>query len=195
MSNRTKSAVLAGVLSRKAALTLLAVGGATATIMFGSWAAWTAQTTNPNTSVASGSLAMTNSKNAAAIFTASNVKPGDSGSSTVVITNSGSTAMAVALTQSGVTDSGFGGKLKMSLHDDTRDFCYYPDNAAGACSGPGAWDGSATINNLSIKNSTGGATWAAAEAHTFTVAWDFDATAGNATQSQTADFDLTWDGS
>lgn len=178
---------------RRLAVTVLALGAASATIMLGSYAAWTAQTTNPGNSVTAGTLTMTNNKDATAVFTATGAKPGDTGSSTVSVANSGSIPMTVKLTQDTVTDTGFGADLQLKIHDDTKNYCYWPTQAAGACGSYGAWDASGTLSAFSVAG-TGGAQWAAAESHTFTVSWSFDSASGNSSQGKAASFQLVFDG-
>jgi hypothetical protein len=176
-------------------LTILAIGVATAGIMAGSYAAWTAQTTNPANAVAAGNLAMTNSKAATSVFSASNVKPGDTGSNSVTITNSGSVTANVKLTQDSLTTTGIEASLGLKIHDDTRNWCYWPlPAAAGACGATfGAWDASTTLTNFAVPNSSGTALWAASEAHTFTISWQLAATSPNSDQGKTGSFRLVWD--
>ena len=71
-------------------LGVLAVVLLAASVAVGSGAAFTAQTANPSNSFASGTLQIVNSKNTAAVLTASNLKPGDTATGTVDIQNSGS---------------------------------------------------------------------------------------------------------
>jgi len=179
---------------KKMAISALALGAASAAVIFGSFASWTAQTANPGNSITTGTLTMTNSKPAAAVFTATGIKPGDTNGSTVVVTNSGSTPMStVKLTQGTITNT-VGTDLTLKIHDDTTNRCIWPTQAAGACAAFGVWDGSATLTNFNVQGTGGTSTWAAAEAHTFTASWDFALAAANATQSKAAAFGLTWDG-
>jgi uncharacterized repeat protein (TIGR01451 family) len=178
------------------AVTLLALGIASAGIMAGSFAAWTAQTSNAGNAVTAGTLAMTNSKNATSVFSAATVKPGDTGSSTVTITNGGSVPMSASLTQDTITATGIEASLGLKIHDDTRDWCYWPLPAAsGACgSSYGAWDASSTLTNLALPATSGAAQWPSGEAHTFTLSWQLAATSPNSDQGKTGSFRLVWDG-
>lgn len=196
---------------RKIALTVLALGIASSAVVFGSLAAWTAQTTNPGNTVTAGKLTMGNSNTGAPILTTNvtNVVPGDSSSDTVTITNTSSGNMAVDLTQSNVTDgmTDAHNVMKFTLHDDTTDTCIYPAAAfgTGACpaitsglAGAG-WDATASLSSLAVDGSGGAASnWAAAEAHTFTVAWEYtdDTTVDNSTNGSnpTSSFDIAWNG-
>lgn len=178
----------------RAAVTLVALGVATAGIMAGSFAAWTAQTANPGNQVAAGTLTMSNDKAATSVFTATDVKPGDTGSNTVTVQNTGSLPMSVRLTQDQLTTSGIEASLRLSIHDATRNWCVYPSNAAGACATRGAWDATASLTALPVAATSGAAQWPAGQAHTFTLSWELVATSPNSDQGKTGSFRLVWDG-
>ncbi len=178
----------------RAALSLVALGVATAGILSGSYAAWTAQTTNPGNTVTAGTLTMSNDKNAAAVFTATNVVPGATGSDTVTVTNTGSIPMTVQLTQDTLSASGIEASLRVSVHDDTRNWCVYPSNTAGACLTRGAWDATGTLANFPLPATDGSAQWPAGQVHTFTLSWELVASSPNSDQGKTGSFRLVWDG-
>jgi predicted ribosomally synthesized peptide with SipW-like signal peptide len=176
-------------------LTIVALGVATAGIVSGSYAAWTAQTANPGNQVAAGTLTMSNDKDATSVFTASNVKPGDTGSSTVTVQNTGSLPMAVALTQDQMSSTGIEASLGINIHDDTRNWCVWPVSQAGACpAGYGAWDATATLAGSSLPATDGSAKWPAGQSHTFTISWQLAASSPNSDQGKTGSFRLVWDG-
>ena len=70
-----------------------------------SGATFTAQTANPNNSFTAGNLSMDNSQDNAAILSASNMKPGDTTSGVVDITNTGSVTGVFKLSKSALTNS------------------------------------------------------------------------------------------
>lgn len=182
--------------TRKVALSVLALGAATAALVFGSFAAWTAQTTNPGNSVATGSFAITNSKPAASIFAATGVIPGGNGTSTVTITNSGSAPLAVKLSQDSLTATGVEASLGLKIHDDTRNWCVYPTAVAGACAATyGAWNGTSTLTNRVLLATDGSVKWPVSQAHTFTLSWQLAATSPSSDQGKTGSFRLLWNGS
>ena len=182
------------LLRLKISLTVLACGLASAGIFAGSYASWTAQTTNPGNSVTAGTLTMSNSKSASAVFSGTNVKPGDTNSGTVTVANTGSLPMTVGLTQDTVSATGIEASLRWSLHDDTRNWCVWPSNSAGACGSLGVWNAAATLTSFAMPNSVGGAQWAAAESHTFTATWQLLASSANSDQGKAGSFRLVWDG-
>lgn len=181
-------------------LTIIAIGLATAGVIGGSFAAWTAQTNNAGNQVTAGTISITNSKSGTSVFTASNVVPGQTGSNTVTITNGGSAPMAVLLTQDNVTATGIEASLRLQVHDQTRNWCYYPVSQAGACPGTGGVDGdgygawSTSLTAAPIAATSGAAKWPAAEAHTFTVSWKLATSSPNSDQGKTGSFRLVWDG-
>lgn len=175
-------------------LTLIALGVATALGLGGSLAAWTAQTTNPGSSVTAGTLDLTNSKEAAAVFSASNVVPGDTGQDTVTITNDGTVPMTVLLSQDQLTATGIEASLGLKVYDQTRNHCYWPLDQPGACPAAyGAWDATASLTSLPVAASDGSPQWPAGEAHTFTISWELAATSPNSDQGKTGSFRFTWD--
>lgn len=176
-------------------LSILALGVATSGIVAGSFAAWTTQTVNGGNQVKAGTLTMTNSKNATALFSATNVKPGDTGSGTVVIKNTGTVAMRALLTQDQVTSSGIEDSLGLKIHDVTRNYCYWPVQQAGACPAAyGDFDADGAIAALPLAATSGAADWPAGEAHTFAISWTLAATSPNSDQGKTGSFRLIWDG-
>jgi autotransporter adhesin len=177
------------------ALTLLAFGVVSVGAVAGSTAAWTDSTSNAGNSIAGGTLAMTNDKDAAAVFSASTIKPGDTGSGTVIVSNTGSVSMGVKLTQDTWSNGFAASMLQLKIHDDTRDWCYWPTTGAGPCGSWGDWDARSTLSGLDIANTAGTQYWPASEAHTFTVSWRLDTTSTNVDQGKTASFRLLWDGS
>lgn len=178
--------------SVRATLTVVALGVATAGILAGSYAAWTAQTSNVNSAVTAGTLTMGNSKAASAVFTATDVKPGDTGSDTVTVQNTGSIPMSVRLTQDQLAGTGIESSLRLSIHDDTSNRCIHPTDSAGACATRGAWN--ASLANFPVVHAAGTPQWPANASHTFTLTWELLGTSPNTDQGQTGSFRLVWDG-
>ncbi len=179
----------------RAALTVVALGVATAGIMAGSFAAWTAQTANPGNSVASGTLTMTNDKDGMFLFDVSNVKPGDAPAPTeVTVTNTGSIPMAVKLTQGNVVNGFDPASRGLKLYDEARDRCVWPADAPGLCATYGAWSGAGLTSGISIPATDGSPRWPAGQSRTFQVSWQLALSSPNEDQGETASFHLTWDG-
>lgn len=83
-------------------LATLLVAGA---IAVGSGATFTSSTGNTISSVASGSLSQKNSKDKAAIFNLTNLKPGDTVNGSLTITNTGSLPATFSLTEASSTNT------------------------------------------------------------------------------------------
>ncbi len=196
--------------NKKIALSVLALGGATAMVVFGSWAAWTAQTTNPGNTVTAGRLTMGNEKggvdndgNPVLSQNITDVLPGTTGTDTVTLENTSSGPMAVTLTKTASTDQLSDGDnvLKLTIFDDEIDECVYPA-VAGPCpdldhaTAGAAWI--TAIDALALDGS-GGANWAAGESHDFVLTWEYTDNGdvnniNNVAAARTATFDLTWNG-
>jgi spore coat-associated protein N len=103
------------------ACVLVAVG-----LAVGSGANYSSASANPTNTFDSGTLTQSNSKDGVAILTATNMKPGDSATGSVTITNTGSLAGTFSLSKSNLTDpiTGTGGvklsdQLDLKIEDTT----------------------------------------------------------------------------
>ncbi len=101
--------------------TLLAAGA----VAIGSGATFTSSTANTISSVTSGTLTHTNSKNNAAVFSLSNIKPGDVVNGSLTITNTGSLPASFSLTETSSTGQHAAGqdrlgRLQLGLHAARR---------------------------------------------------------------------------
>lgn len=90
--------------------TLVAAGA----IAIGSGASFTSSSENTISSVTTGTLTQSNSKDKQAIFSVANMKPGDGQVGTVTITNTGTLAGNFTLTQAGAVNP-FGTYLTLSI--------------------------------------------------------------------------------
>lgn len=174
--------------TKKVLGTVLALGAATGAIVFGSFAAWTASTSNPGNSVATGTLTFTNDKSAAgALFSITNAKPGDTGTAqTIAVQNSGSVAASsVTLTRTGAVAPDLVPHMKLQINDTTNSTCIYPASPS-PCAAWGAWSGGALDSGISLGS------WAASATRNYTVNWKFEDNADPLTQGKTANFALGW---
>lgn len=106
---------------------LLAAGA----VAVGSGATFTSSTSNSISSVASGTLTQTNSKADAAIFSLSNIKPGDTVNGTLTITNTGSLPASFGLTETSSVN-GFGsGDLSLVITNTTTSTVVYSGEFGG----------------------------------------------------------------
>ncbi|MEI6726403.1 MAG: hypothetical protein WCN81_09300 [Actinomycetes bacterium] len=158
------------------AVLLLAVS-----VVIGSGANFTATSANPANVFSAGNLAQTNSKTGAAILTAALMKPGDTATGTVTITNSGNIPGRFSLSTSNLVDTAGanGGKLSavltLKITDGTNTVYTGPINAVGTVQLPNTFLPSVFP-------------WPAAAAHTytFTVTFPDGGTPGTATTGDNA---------
>ena len=165
------------------AVVLLAVG-----VAVGSGAAFTAQTANPNNTFASGTLSMVNSKDAAAVLTASNMKPGDSATGTVDVQNTGSLSGAFVLSRSSIVDSDGANPMSAKLNLVVKD-CGDFSSGTPTCD---VGDPVKYTGTIAAMVSPALGTFAASEKHRYEFAVTFDSSATNAYQgdSSSVQFDF-----
>jgi spore coat-associated protein N len=92
----------------KLALAALATALAAVGLAIGSGADFSSGSANPSNTFSSGTLTQTNSKDAAAILTAAAMKPGDTKTGSVTITNTGSLPGTFLLSKSNLTNPNLG---------------------------------------------------------------------------------------
>jgi hypothetical protein len=165
----------------------VAVGGAAAlsalAITPGTFGGFTSATANPNNSVSSGTLTMTNSAAGAAVVTTTtglalnNMKPGDTASGSVTITNSGTLPASLTLAISHAASTFSTSDLSLLIKDDTNATVY-----------------TGGVANTSTPIALGASPWAASASHTYSVTVTLASGAGNSAQGQTASFELDWNG-
>ena len=168
--------------NRRKVLVPLATVLAAGAVAVGSGATFSSQTDNTISSVTSGSLDHTNSKNNQAIFNLDNMKPGDTLNGTLTITNTGSLPANFSLTESSSVNP-FGkvgatqdSNLSLSITNTTTNTQVYSGDFGGLV------DGSAT--------SLGEVAAGAANAYRFTVKLHGDTP--NTDQAKTASALYTW---
>lgn len=154
------------------ALLLAATG-----VAIGSGASFSSASVNPSNTFASGSLTQSNSKDGQAILKASNMKPGDTTSGTVTITNTGTLGGTFSATESKVSSTYTTTKLQLNVTDVT-----------------GGGSTSVYSGDLGGFGTKALGTWAANEAHTYKFVVTFPETNVNQNddQNKTASADFTW---
>jgi len=152
--------------------TLLAAGA----IAVGSGATFTSTTGNTISSVTAGTLTHTNSKADQAIFTLTNLKPGDVLNGTLTLTNTGSLAAAFSLTEVSSTNGFAGNNLTLDIVDTTTGANVYSGTFGGLTDG--------------AKNDLG--TWASGAAHTFKFTVKLNQDTPNSDQGKTAGAVYSW---
>lgn len=163
--------------SKKKILLPLATLVAAGAVAIGSGATFTSTTANTASSVTSGSLNHTNSKANAAIFSLTNIKPGDTVNGGLVITNTGSLDAAFSLTETSSTNGFSNDYLTLKITNTTT----------------GTEVFSGTFGDLvdGQKNALGTIPAGAASSYTFSVKLAQDAP--NSQQGKTASAAYQWD--
>ena len=114
-------------------LTILVLAAAA---LVASSASFTSTSANPSNVFTAGNLSHTNSKDGSAILTASLMKPGDTKTGTVIITNTGDIGGAFTLKQSSMSNGAgtpsFGSYLTLTIVDQTTGIQVYPTLPATA---------------------------------------------------------------
>lgn len=109
-------------------LATLAAAGA---IAIGSGATFTSTTANTISSVTSGTLTHTNSKDNAAVFTLTNLKPGDTLTGSLTLKNTGSLPAAFSLTEKSSTNGFTGSNLTLEIKNATTGGVVYTGTFGG----------------------------------------------------------------
>jgi len=181
----------------KRTLGTLSVALLAAGVAVGSGADFTSRSANPANTFSAGSLSMDNSKDAAAIFTPSNMKPGGAPQTgTVDIQNTGSLPGAFTLSRDQLdnTDTGASNPSAFATKVDlvVTDCGAYDGDTAPACGDGGdrqVYDG--TLAAMSAAVSLGD--YSAGEKHRYQFAAALDASAGNEYQRDSASARFVWD--
>src|SRR5690242_17154066 len=171
------------------ATVLVAVG-----ITAASGADFTATSANPNTTFATGTLSISNTKEGTAIFTsATDMRPGDPARvGTVDVGNAGSLSGNFTLTRGTPTDSDGANPLSARLNVKVIDCGTFVGATPPGCGDAGdvvKYTGklSAMTSAVSLGN------WAGSEKHRYEFDVDVDTSAGNAYQGDSSTVSFTWD--
>ena len=154
-------------------LATLAAAGAVAV---GSGATFTSSTGNTISSVTAGTLTQSNSKANQAIFTLTNMKPGDVLNGSLTLTNTGSLPALFSLTEVSATNGFSGSNLTLSIVDTTTSTTVY----------------SGTFGGLTAGAPVALGDWAAGAAHNFTFTVKLDPNTANTDQGKTAGAVFSW---
>jgi spore coat-associated protein N len=170
---------------------LLGLGtiGLAAALTIGSGADFTSTTANPSNIFTAGTFAHTNSNDGAAIFTGSNMRPGDTAFGTVDIKNTGSLSGAFTLASTVTADTTapanpFASKLTVAIVDQTNPTC------TGTCPGTTVYSGPiAGMGTVALGTFAAGVTHRYAFTVTFT---DGGPGADNAYRGASTTVTYTW---
>ena len=161
-----------------------------------SYSAYSATTTNPTSNWATGTVFLSDDDNNTAAFTASNLKPGATGSKCIVVTSSGSLASAVKLyTTNATTTKSLASHVNLSITQGAG-------GSFGSCVGyvstGSVYSGTlADLTSSATNFSTGLGDWAPAgagsETKTYQISYTLSSSAPDSTQGGTAAVGFTWE--
>jgi hypothetical protein len=175
----------------------LAMALAAASVAVGSGADFTSRSANPSNTFTAGSLTADNSRDGAAVFNPSDMRPGGAPQTgTVDIANSGSIPAAFTLTRDRLesTDTGetnpaaFAAKVDLVITDCGT----YAGQGAPACGDAGdrvVYDGTLAA----MDAAAGLGDFSAGEKHRYVFAASLDASAGNEYQGDSSSARFVWD--
>ena len=174
-------------ISRKLIATGLVISAITVAAGFGTWAAFTSTTSNNGNTFSAASITITDDDAGATMFNISNMKPGDTQTKCIVVTNGGASTFGnVALTPS-ISGTGLQTYLDVNIDRGTG------GSFSGGCGSfvevsadiyTGFMTGMATIND--------GAGWTASASKTYRVTVSMPGGTANTAQGLNANFGLTW---
>src|SRR5689334_13294781 len=165
------------ITATKAILLPLATAAMAGALAVGSGATFSSTTGNTASAVTTGTLTQTNSKANAAIFSLTNMKPGDSVYGTVTITNSGSLKAAMSLVETaGANGFSSAALLQETIVDVTNASVPVP-----------VYSG-----NFGAAGTKALGTFNAGEARTYKVTVTLDSAATNTEQGKTASASYAW---
>jgi hypothetical protein len=164
-----------------------------------SYSAFSATTTNPTSNWTAGTVALTDDDSNAALFTATNLKPGSTASNCIKVTSTGSLPSNVVLYGTGGTpNTPLGSALSLTVEQGTG-------GGFGSCTGftPDATNGTAYTGTLAAFASsrtsfaTGAGSWtttgAASESKVYRITYSLPVGAANSLQSATTSLGFTWE--
>jgi hypothetical protein len=168
-----------------------------------SYSAYSATTVNPTSNWATGTVALTDDDSNTAAFTASNLKPGSTGSRCIVVSSNGSLPAAVKLYGTGAaTTKALASDINLTVTQGTGgsfgSCTGYTPLATGASVYTGTLAGFGTAatsfaNGVGTWNTAGVATGAAPETRTYQLSYSVRTETTNDTQGGTAAIGFTWE--
>ncbi|OIH92712.1 MULTISPECIES: hypothetical protein [unclassified Curtobacterium] len=164
-----------------------------------SYAAFSATTSNGPDSWSAGSVALSDDDSDTALFAATGLKPGDTQTSCIVVTSTGSLPSTVRLYGTGpMTTNALSSSLNVSVTQGTGGTFGNCSGFTPLSSGASVWSGTlADFGTTATKFSNGVGTWrttgASSESRTYQVTVALDAATPNSAQNGTARIGFTWE--
>ena len=166
-----------------------------------SYAAFSTTTVNPSNSFASGSVVLSDDDSSTAMFTATLLKPGNTGTKCIVVTSTGTLASTVELYATGYsTTNALGTYLNMVIDEGSGGTFASsgPTSCTGFVSSAHIFTGTlASFGTTKTNFATGVGNWAPAGSgsptRSYRITYTLDAATPNSAQSGTAAVGFTWE--
>lgn len=175
----------------------VAVVASGAMVWHASYSAFSATTTNPTSNWSAGTVALTDDDSNSALFNASNLKPGSTGSKCIAVTSSGSLASAVKLYgTSYATTNALATFVTVTVDEGTGGT--FGGGCAGFTSSSQIYNGTlAAFGTGKTSYATGVGSWAptgtANETKVYKFSYTLSSSAPDSAQGGTAALGFTWE--
>jgi hypothetical protein len=175
------------------------LAGSAAIIWQASYSAFSATTANPTNNWTAGTVALSDDDSATALFTATGLKPGSTGTKCIAVTSTGSLASTVKLYGTGpATTNALSSSLNLTIVQGTGGGFGSCTGFAPLGSGSSVYTGTlATLGAANTNFATGLGTWAptgtASETRVFQFSYTLDPNTPNTAQGGTASIGFTWE--
>ncbi|MFL6161390.1 MAG: TasA family protein [Jatrophihabitantaceae bacterium] len=164
-----------------------------------SYSAFSAQTSNPTNNWAAGTVLLSDDDSNTAMFSASNLKPGNTGSKCIAVTSTGTLPSAVKLYgTAAATTNALSTWINLVITQGTGGSFGSCTGFTPLASGSSVYSGTlASFATASTSYSNGVGSWAptgsGSDTRVFQISYTFDPTAPNSTQAGTASVGFTWE--
>ena len=172
---------------------ILASGGL---VWASSYSAFSATTSNPTNNWTAGTVALSDDDSNTAMFTASNLKPGATGTKCIAVTSTGSLASTVKLYgTSYATTNALAANINLKIEEGTG---ATSSSCAGFTGGTTLYDGAmSTFGTSRTSFATGLSSWAptgtASETKAYRITYALSASTPDTAQGGTAALGFTWE--
>lgn len=178
------------------------VGGLVASgalVWHASYSAFSAQTANPSSNWSAGTVALSDDDSSTAMFNASGLTPGSTGTNCIAVTSTGSVASAVKLYGTNPnTTNGLASSINLTITQGTGGGFGSCTNFKPLTTGSSVYSGTLAGLGASATNyATGLGDWkptgSGSETRVFQVTYTLSPTTPNSAQGGTASLGLTWE--
>jgi hypothetical protein len=182
-----------------AAAVLVGMGAASALVWQASYSAFSATTSNPTNNWTAGTVALSDDDAGTAMFTATGLKPGSTGTKCIAVTSTGSLASTVKLYgTSPTTTNALSSSLNLTIVQGTGATFASCTGFTPLGTGSSVYTGTlAAFGSSATSFATGLGTWAptgtASETRVFQITYTLDPAAPNTVQGGTASVGFTWE--